>query len=181
MTSKESLFNKGIFQAIIRRFRLGALLYFIILFLCVPIAFLTQNPYHLSQRYFGMGNSAFTNSNSVIFRSGFMILPVIVTFFASTVVALLVYNYVHASRHGVFTHSLPVSRKANYVSTLCGAFTLLSAPIILNGIILFVMSLCGYGKVIGAIPAIVWTLILLCIVFIMFSDSESKTVSTNAM
>ena len=171
MTLKESLFNKGIFQAIIRRFRLGALLYFIILFLCVPIAFLTQNPYHLSQRYFGMGNPEFTNATSVIFRSGFMILPVIVTFFASTVVALLVYNFVHSSRHAIFTHSLPVSRRANYISTLCASFTLLSVPIILNSIILIIMSLCGYGQVIGVWASVVWALILLCIVFIMFSVS----------
>ena len=171
MTLKESLFNKGIFNAIFRRFRLGALLYFIILFLCVPIVFLTQNPYLLSQRYFGLGNPEFTNATSVIFRSGFMILPVIVTFFASTVVALLVYNYVHSSRHAIFTHSLPVSRRANYISTLLGAFTLLSVPIILNGFILIIMSLCGYGQIIGVWASVVWMLILLCIVFIMFSVS----------
>lgn len=167
MTSKESLFNKGIFKTVLRRFRLGGLLYFIILFLCVPTMFLTQSPEVLINRYYGRYNSVF--DRSVIFNNDFMISPTLITMIVPTVVALLVFNFAHSQRHAIFIHSLPVKRKANYFSSLCGAFTLMALPVMLNALILIIMSLCGYDKIIGIVPSIVWMLVLLCVLFIMFS------------
>ena len=169
MTLKESLFNKGVYNTVLRRFRLGSLLYFIILFLCVPTMFLTRSPEVLESRYFGRFNSAFTFQKSILFEADMMITPVLVSFIVPTIVALLIFNYVHSQRHAIFTHSLPVTRKANYFSSLCGGFTLMALPVVLNAIILIIISLSGYGKVIGIVPAIVWMLILLCVLFIMFS------------
>ncbi len=169
MTLKESLFNKGVYSTVLRRFRLGSLLYFIILFLCVPTMFLTRSPEVLLNRYYNQFNSAFTSDKSVLFNNDMMILPTLVTMIVPTIAALLIFNYVHSQRHAIFTHSLPVSRKANYISSLCGAFTLMALPVLFNTIILIIMSLCGYGKVIGIVPSIVWMLVLLCVLFIMFS------------
>ena len=171
MILKESLFNKGVFNTVLRRFRLGSLLYFIILFLCVPTMFLTRSPQVLESLYFGRFNSAFTFQKSVLFEADMMILPTLVSMIVPTIAALLIFNYIHSPRHAIFTHSMPVSRKANYFSSLCGGFTLMALPIVINAIILIIISLSGYGKIIGILPALVWMLMFLAVIFIMFSIS----------
>lgn len=171
MILKESLFNKGVFNTVLRRFRLGSLLYFIILFLCVPTMFLTRSPQVLENLYFGRFNSAFTFQDSALFEADIMILPTLVSMIVPTIAALLIFNYIHSPRHAIFTHSMPVSRKANYFSSLCGGFTLMALPIVINAIILIIISLSGYGKIIGILPALVWMLVFLAVIFIMFSIS----------
>lgn len=169
MILKESLFNKGVFSTVLRRFRLGGLLYFILLFLCVPTMFLTKSPELLINRYYGRFNTAYSFEKSLIFDTDLMVFPTLITMLVPTIVALLVFNFIHSPRHSIFAHSLPVTRKANYFSSLCGAFTLMALPVVLNAIILIIMSLCGYGKIIGIVPSIVWMLIFLAVIFIMFS------------
>lgn len=169
MILKESLFNKGVFNTVLRRFRLGSLLYFIILFLCVPTMFLTRSPEVLESRYFGRIDIDYTIADSALFSTDMLILPVLVTMLVPTVAALLIFNYIHSPRHAIFTHSMPVSRKANYFSSLCGGLTLMALPVVINAIILIIISLLGYGKVVGLIPSLVWMLVFLAVIFIMFS------------
>ena len=90
MILKESLFNKGVFNTVLRRFRLGSLLYFIILFLCVPTMFLTRSPQVLENLYFGRFNSAFTFQDSALFEADIMILPTLVSMIVPTIAALLI-------------------------------------------------------------------------------------------
>ncbi len=169
MTSKESLFNKCVYKTALRRFRLGSLIYFILLFLSGPLPLFTLGAEKTYQRYFLYQATSFARERSVILNGDYFVFPVLLALVVPTVVALLVFNYVHSSRHGIFVHSTPVSRKANYISSLCAAFTLMWAPIVLTGIIYLIMGMTAYSNSIGVLPVFSWILINLCITFIMFS------------
>ncbi len=178
MTSRESLFNKSIFKTTIRRFRLGSLLYFILLFLSVPVAFLTTGALRLEQRFLGSASPAFSPERSVLLNTGYLVFPMLIAFVVPTVVALLVYNYVHSPRHAIFVHSAPVKRRANFISSGIAALVLMWVPIILNAIILMVMGLTAYKNVIGFTPVLIWMLINLFITFVMFSIASFSSFLT---
>ena len=169
MTLKESLFNKCVYKTTLRRFRLGSLIYFILLFLSGPLPLFTIGAERANLRYFLNRATVFAPERSVILGSDFMVFPTLFALFVPTVVALMVYNYVHSSKHGIFVHSTPVSRKANYFSSILGAFTLMWAPIIMTGIIYLIMGSTAYSNSIGVVAVFVWMLINIAITFIMFS------------
>ncbi len=165
MTSKTSLFNKGIFKSTLRRYMWGAVLYTIILFMTTSLVILLgvdkgDTWYLMSER-----------GTALILDNFYLFFPVIVGCFVPTVVALLVYRFVHSKKTSVFVHSLPVSRTANYISTVLAALTLMAAPIIINGIILVILSLGGYGGFFDVTSCLIWTGVNLLTVFLMFSIS----------
>ena len=165
MTSKTSLFNKGIFKSTIRRYLWGLVLYGILLFMMTSLVVL------LGEDKSDLGYSMAERGVALILDGHYLVLPVITACFVPTVVALLVYRFVHSKRTSIFVHSLPVSRTANYISTLMAAFTLMAAPIILNGIILMLLSLSGYGPFFDINSCLVWTGVNLLAIFLMFSVS----------
>ncbi len=166
MTLKTSLFNPGIYKNTLYRFKWGSFLYFIALFFMVPFALLVQEPANLWEYYHSsrmMGN--------IICSEDYLVFPVLLTMVVPTVVSALVFHNVHSQKQGIFVHGLPVSRKANYISNLLASFTLMALPVVLNGIILYVMSLNSYSQLILPVNVIKWMLELLSILFIMFSVS----------
>ena len=162
MTSKTSLFNKGIYKSTVRRFIWGAVLYAIALFMCTGLPILSsvnpENSYRLNDYV-----------NAMLLADEFLIFPLFFTIVVPTAAALLVFRFVHSKRTTIFIHSLPVSRTANYISTLAAAFTLMFAPVILNGIILSVISLCGYSELFNLTGVAIWTGYNLLGLFLMFS------------
>lgn len=161
MTARTSLFNGGIYKSTIRRYRLGSILYFVLLFLSTVMPIL-----------FGFDPETYyprANQLPVILQDGYYILPALCSFFVPTVVALLVFRFLHAKKTSIFVHSLPVSRTANYVSTIAAALTLMLVPILLNGLILMVLPLCGYGLLFSISDCIIWIGINALSVFLMFS------------
>lgn len=169
MILKESLFNKAVFKTTLRRFKWGSILYFVLLFLIGPFMFLTHSAKELQSMYADMN---VVYEKSVIFQGGYIVLHILLACAVSTVVALLVYGFVHSPRQGIFMHSLPVSRKANYFSSLCASFVLMMLPVLANGLIFVLMSVFGYGRIIGIIASCVWVLINLFALFVMFSVSS---------
>ncbi len=166
MTSKTSLFNSGIYTNILRRFKWGGFLYLIILFFSTPFVLLVQNPQELalrSQRYYPLLNGG------IILRENYMVIPYLLAMIVPTITAILIFGHVHSVKQGIFTHALPVTRKANYVSSLLGGFTLMLAPILINGFILALMSICGYSESISLWSVILWIAIQASVIFIMFS------------
>lgn len=163
MTSKTSLFNRGIYKSTVIRYIWGAVFYAIVLFMCtaLPILF-SENPEN-SWRVMGEYN------RSLILDDMYLFFPLIIGIAVPTVVALLVYRFVHSKKTSVFVHSLPVSRCANYTSTVAAALTLMMAPIIFNGLILTLMSVCGYGVLFDVSSCLIWTGLNLLGVFLMFS------------
>ncbi len=164
MTLRTSLFNWGIYKSTLKRFRWGGFLYFVALFFCVPFILLVQNAEHLVVRYTNM-----RDITSVILLSNYRILPTLLTLLVPTVVAVLIFNNIHSAKQSVFVHGLPVTRKANYLSSLLAGFTLMALPVILNGLILLAMSFGSYDAVIASGDVFYWMAIQLCILFVMFS------------
>ena len=129
MTLRTSLFNKGIYKSTLRRYAWGSVFYAILLFMITSLViFFDVDP----ERYY----RTMADHGALILGDGYLYAPLVIAFFVPTVVALLAYRYVHAKKNSVFVHSLPVTRCANYISTVLAALTLMAAPIILNGAVL---------------------------------------------
>lgn len=169
MILKTSLFNFGIYRSTIHRFKWGSFLYFIILFFSVPFVLMTRTPAELLERY---NPSTSFLSGRVILGQSFMTVPYLLALVVPTIVALLIFHNVHSSKQGVFTHSIPVTRKAYYISSILGGFSLMLAPVLLNGIILLAMSFFGYGKSVTVWSVGVWIAVNAAVLFIMFAAAS---------
>ncbi len=165
MTSKTSWFNFGIYQNTIHRFKWGSFLYFIILFFSVPFVLMTESPSEVYES-FSLRNY---QVGGLILKNSFMVIPYLMSMVVPSIVALLVFRNVHSSKQGVFEHSIPVTRKSYYISSLIGGFSLMLAPILLNAVILLAMSIFGYGKTIAPWSIMCWIAVQMTVLFIMFS------------
>lgn len=163
MTFRTSLFNFGIFKNTVNRFKWGSILYFVILFFSLPFILLVEDLDRLVSRY------AVDLVSPILLRGDYIVIPVLLAIVVPTVVAVLVFNNVHSQKQGIFVHSLPVARKANYVSSVLAGLVLMAVPVILTAAILLVMSFTAYGQIISSWSVIYWTLLNLSILFIMFS------------
>ncbi len=159
MTSKTSLFNKGIYVSTLKRFKWGSLLYFVILFMITSLLLIltTDTKYRLSA------------DNSFLYDGEWIIPSVITGMLVSTVVGMLVFRFLHSKKSAVFTHSLPVCRASMYISTVLASLTLMLAPIILNGIVLLIMALTSFSRFITVGSCFVWVGINMLCIFLMFS------------
>lgn len=164
MTLRTSLFNMGIFKNTLKRFKWGSFLYAVLLFLTVPFILLVENLDQLVERY-----ALSMNVSPILMRGDYIGFPVLFAMVVPTVVAALVFNNIHSAKQSTFVHSLPVDRKANYVSNLLAAFVLMAAPVVFNGAILMIMSFTAYGQVISSWSVVYWMLLNLAVLFIMFS------------
>lgn len=165
MTLKTSLFNKGIYKSTVRRYLWGSVLYFLLLFMFTVLpTLLSIEP---GNRDYFIG--AWGRSSLIYEDWNYIFYPIILAMGVSTVVGLLVYRFVHSKKTSVFVHSLPVNRTSVYTSTLAGAFTLMSSPVILNGLIVLVMSLTSYSKIISVSSCFIWIGINLMCLFMMFA------------
>ena len=163
MTLKTSLFNYGIYKSTIKRYIWGSVFWFLLLFMCtvLPILF-SGNP---DSRHYLLAETP----RSLILDDVYLYFPLVLSIFVPTVTALLVYRFVHSKKTSVFVHSLPVTRTANYTTSVLAALTLMAVPIIVNGGILCIMSAVAYGALFDAASCLVWTGLCLLCVFLMFS------------
>ncbi len=173
MTLSTSLFNLGIYKNTLRRFKWGSFLYFVALFFSLPFIFLTQDPADI---YDSMRRSI--DNYPLILRDSFIIIPMLLATVVPTITAALAFNNIHSQKQSIFVHSLPVTRKENYISTLAACLTLMIAPVILVALILLVMSFAAYGQVISSMSVIYWMAINLSVLFIMFSVAAFSAVLT---
>ncbi|MBQ3055484.1 MAG: ABC transporter permease [Oscillospiraceae bacterium] len=163
MTSRTSWFNKGIYRSNLRRFAWGSVLYTILLFLItvLPVLFIVRPESHWilnDERH-----------HSLLLVDSYLYLPILAALVVPTVVALLSFRFVHSKKTSVFLHSLPISRKGIFVSTLLADFTLMAVPVVVNGILLAILSLCGYGMLFGLGSCLVWAALNLLAQVLMFS------------
>ncbi len=173
MISKTSFFNKAIYKSEMKRFSWGSILYFILLFLSTGLnALLSIDPNNM-ERY-----GSYYENASLILRNDYVIFPLLMAVAVSVVAAILIFRFNHSKNQAVFMHSLPVSRRANYISSVLAGLTHMTIPIILNGIILTVISLCGYGEFFTPADCVLWVGINLFSVFILFSVSVFSSVIT---
>ncbi len=162
MTLKTSLFNFGIYKNTISRFKWGSVLYFVILFCAVPFGVLTRD---------FRGYSDLSRYKDLILSDGFTIFPMLFAIAVPTVAAVLILHNMHSAKQSIALHSLPVTRKENYISEVLAGLTLLIAPVFLNGIILLIMSLTSWSMLFNPMTVLYWFLSLCAVQFIMFSIS----------
>ena len=162
MTSKTSLFNRGIYRSTCRRFIWGAVLYAIALFLVTSLPILsTVDPVN----HWRIGRDPI---NHLLLTDVYLYFPLFLATVIPTVAAILAFRFIHSKKHSIFVHSLPVSREANFISTVAAALTLMAVPVILNGAMLAIVSLCGYGELFNLQGVLLWTGYNLIAIFIMF-------------
>ncbi len=160
MTSKTSLFNMGIYKSTVKRNLWGSIVFFILLFLFTSMPLIVE---------IGEISTYYGRAIPKIYRSYFIMPSMLMSIVVPTIVAMLVYRFVHSKRVAVFAHSIPVSRIANFVSTVLAAFTLMFAPVIANGIVLSILSLTAYSSYFTIANCLVWTAFHLFCMFVMFS------------
>lgn len=162
MTLKTSLFNKGIYKSTVKRYVWGAILYTLLLFISVPLTLM------LSQESL-ISNVGMYVHKPVILENVYIIFPLIFSMFVPTVVGLLCFRFLHSKRANIFVHSLPPTRTTTYFSTLVAAFTLMFAPVLINGFILIFMSITGCGMLFDVGSCLIWMGIQFLSLFLMFS------------
>ncbi len=168
MILSTSLFNLGIYKNTLRRFKWGSFLYFVVLFFSVPFMFLVQDP----------SDFTYKSDYRILFSEGIMLLPLLFAIAVPIVTAVLVFNNIHSSKQAIFVHSLPVTRRSNYISSVAASLTLMLAPLIINAVILLAMSVSAYSTVFSAIHVMYWLFINIAIIFIMFSVSVFSAILT---
>ena len=159
MTSKQSIFNKGIYKLTIKRFKWGAVLYFFLLFMMTCFPVFTQTDWYS------------------LFESGLPILYILTAMVVPAVVALLIFRSIHNSKQTVFMHSIPVTRKCLFFSSILGGMTLMFAPVILNGILLMLLRI-NHSAILHTRDIFIWVLINIAVLFIMFSIASLAAVLT---
>ncbi len=160
MTSKTSFFNKGIYKSTLKRYMWGSVLYFVLLFMSTCLIFIMN-----SNSQFG------TQDNHLIMTEQYLTFPLLLTVVVPTVTALLIFRFIHSKKQSIFIHSLPVSRTANYISSLASGLTLMLAPVIANGLILMLISVCSGQEFFSAADCVLWIAINSMALFMMFSCS----------
>ena len=164
MISRVSLFNKGIYKSTVKRNLWGSALYFIILFLVTSMPLISNiNNERIFER------TVIGYSTPLIYQDQYMQFPILAAIAVPTVVAMLLYRFVHSKRTAVFVHGLPVGRTANYISTLAAAFTLMAVPVILNGLVLMGLCAAVYSQMYTIANCFVWIGMNIMCQFVMFS------------
>jgi len=171
MTLSKSLFDKGIYKSVIRRFFWGSLAYFILLFLSSTFRILIYTPEHLENMY------RYTNQR-IILTESFSAMSMVLSLAVPVVVALLIFRFLHAKKQNIFVHSLPVTRTCNYISSMLGGFTLMAVPVLLNGLLLLLLSFFGYKGLIFPTDCGVFVSAQLILLFVIFSIAVFSSIVT---
>lgn len=159
MTLKTSFFSMGIYKSTVKRHMWGAILYAIILFFSTGLSLLLESG---MLRFVG-------NNTALILQPSYFILPILMTLIIPTITARLVFSFLYLKKQSIFIHSLPPTRKAVFNSSLLAGLTLMLIPVILNGIILIIMSFCGYGNYFTVLDCLKWVGYNVMGLFMMFS------------
>lgn len=163
MTTKTSLFNKGIYKSTLKRYAWGSALYFIILFVFTGMSILlTVDKDARYTRYL-------YREHSFILNNEFIIIPLLLSIAVPTICGLLIFRFIHSKKTSVFVHSLPVKREANFITSVLAGLTLMAVPVVLNALILMLLSVSGYGQFFTVTDCLMWMLCNFFGIFIMFS------------
>ena len=125
MTTKTSLFNKGIYKSTVKRYAWGSVLYAAVLFFVSVLPFIL-NGSATADGYVYETTMQFYNANregSVLLMKEYAYRPLLLSMIVPTLAGLLVFRYMHSQKAAIFTHSLPVKRATIYISSVLAAFT----------------------------------------------------------
>ncbi|WP_028234311.1 hypothetical protein [Pseudobutyrivibrio sp. MD2005] len=153
MQSKTSFFNFTVFKKNISRTWIVGLLYFIILTLMQPVAFIIQMA-HFEEYWYS--DSGYTRTaclyESYAYRPNAYIACIV-----AIVVAGLTFKYLFFKRDNYMVHAFPVSRKSLFFSGFLSSSVVATVPLILNGIVMTIVAAAEHAYAFDAIWY--WTLI----------------------
>lgn len=172
MTSNQSLFNKGIFKLTLKRFKWGSVLYFFLLFMTTCFPVLTETNSEWKMIY----DSPY-KTTPFLFDDGLPIFFIVMAIAVPTIVSLLIFRVIHSDKQTVFMHSIPVTRKSQFISSMLGGMALMAIPVILNGIVLMILRI-NYTSILRIQHCLIWIAINLIILFVMFSIATLACVLT---
>ncbi len=135
MTLKTSLLNGGIVRYNVKRFWWVSAIYAFFLFLAVPYGLIYDRNYLLeyTDRFPDRVINYITESP----------ITFILLVGASVLMGICVFRYLQGTRSTTLFHALPVKRTELYLSSLVSGVVLLAAPILINGVILFLLIFFG--------------------------------------
>lgn len=157
--TRKTFFNKGIYKSTVKRFWMGSALYFIILFMITGMGIMLSY------------STNYTYSKDILLRN-FLPPAFVVSVCVPTIVAALVFRYVHSKKMSVFFHSMPSTRLENYVSSVLASLTLMTVPVLLNTLILIIMNVSGYSNLYSIKSCFIWMGVNLLTCFILFAFSS---------
>ncbi|WP_260631042.1 DUF6449 domain-containing protein [Bacillus sp. S/N-304-OC-R1] len=130
MQSKISLVNKEIVKTIFRSVGWVSILYFLGLFIFVPLEIIMSESLRENNLYFVSARNLF-QYNAEIQNIFSIALPVLL--------AIFLFRFLHVKSYSDFIHSMPIKRERIYhIYTLLGAAILIT-PVILNALIIFII------------------------------------------
>jgi len=162
MTTKTSLFNKGVYKSTVKRYLWGGILYLALLFMSTGLAIFLEIG---AIKEYGINYE----EDSLLLSASYLSLPMLMAMVVPTVTGLLVFRFVHSKKASVFTHSLPTSRISNYISSVFAGFTLMLAPIVINTLTLMLISVTIGREYFSIADCTIWMLCNMFGIFIMFS------------
>ena len=134
MTSKTSLFNRGLFIANMKRFWWVGSLYAFILFFTVPFRYMVSGA-NVQDEWKRSLLEATLNFFSG--RNDFQMLMIAAL---PTGLTVLLYRYLMTSKATAMIHSLPYNRRTLYLNQLTAGLVLLTAPVLLIGMIMTLLK-----------------------------------------
>ncbi|PAD34417.1 DMT family transporter [Terribacillus saccharophilus] len=163
MPSKTSSIKKQIIRHDIRLTGWLSVLYFLALFVILPLQILFQYTNPETRRYMEKG-------------SLFLYLPELQWILSITVpvfFGVILFRYLHKKQTSDFVHSMPIKRSALLHHHAATGLILLTLPIILNGIILYVLkAFTGIGSYYNGMNVLYWLCVLLFLNVLIYTATN---------
>ena len=135
MTSKMSLFNKGIISADFKRWWWFSTLYTLALFFLLPFNHLL-NLGNLQNKWI---RNSLLNSLDICSNDGSLQAVLVCTL--PIILAALIFHYLNSTKATTMMHSLPLKRATLYCSHSLAGICLLLGPVLLIGLLLIILNL----------------------------------------
>lgn len=131
MTSRASLFNKSLLLSSLRRNWWISAIYTVILATLLPLRYIMTPPGNMGylQKIQQEGNVRYVNLFAETYSLQTLFLVIV-----PVAAAVLIFSFMHNTRHSTFIHSLPCDRRQIFVSYSVSGLVLLLIPVIFNGI-----------------------------------------------
>jgi len=136
MKSQTSLFNKGLFSSVIKRYWWISFLYFATQFVTLPMVLMLKKPDYI-QQYSRNYDLSRAFSNTAMFTIALLyIVPIFL--------AVFIMRYLQTTKSATMIHSMPFTRGQILFNMTLSGFLLFSAPILLNALaLLYVKNVSG--------------------------------------
>ena len=174
MRSKISFFNKGLFFSNLKRFSWAAVLETVILFFCFPFHLMTIDT---DLRWLQFVTDIMESRTTYAEGANLSIC------IYAVVLAVMLFRYLHTPKTATALHGMPFSRIQLFFSTFLSGAVLLTAPILINLLFVFIIkATMDIGMWIVAASVVRWAVyaILLSLVLFAFSSMVGMFVGNSA-